>query len=109
MGLIILLFLCLLPFAYIQSALEKGKEVDRLANETHETEVELVRVITKRNYNSGEINVGTKYYVTFEFEKDNSRKEFEISGESYGFIAEGDKGELSYKGDKFIKFVRIVE
>ncbi len=69
-------------------------------------ESEMVRAVSKRLQVAG--NNYSFYYVTFEFEKDKERTEFMISGQTYGLIAEGDIGQLSYQGDKYIEFKRMV-
>lgn len=47
----------------------------------------------------------TVYYVTFEVES-GDRLEFQLSGEDYGMCAEGDEGELTFRGTKFYSFER---
>ncbi len=46
------------------------------------------------------------YYVTFEVES-GDRMEFEVPENKYGYIIEGDRGELSFKGTRFIDFERV--
>ncbi len=65
------------------------------------------KVVTKRTFNLGRSM--TEYYISFEFAADGSRKEYQVSGETFGLIAEGDKGTLSNQGEKFISFERIIE
>ncbi|WP_297519307.1 DUF2500 domain-containing protein [uncultured Clostridium sp.] len=45
------------------------------------------------------------YYITFEVES-GDRMEFHISGEEYGLLVEGDYGELSFQGTRYLGFVR---
>ncbi|KIL52835.1 DUF2500 domain-containing protein [Jeotgalibacillus campisalis] len=45
------------------------------------------------------------YYITFEF-INGTRKEFEVKGNEFGLLAEGDKGSLDYQGTRFHKFMR---
>ncbi len=66
-------------------------------------------VVVKRSRVSGSYGSRTFYYITFEFEKDSNRIEYGVSGETFGLIAEGDRGTLSYQDKKFIKFERIIE
>ena len=47
----------------------------------------------------------TWYYVTFEVES-GDRMEFEVSGEEYGMIVEGDHGKLTFQGTRFLSFER---
>lgn len=47
----------------------------------------------------------TTYYVTFQFDN-GERLELRVPGKSYGLMAEGDKGILSFQGTRFISFER---
>ena len=47
----------------------------------------------------------TWYYVTFEVES-GDRMELEVDGNSYGMMAEGDYGKLSFQGTRFLSFDR---
>ncbi|MGD7044581.1 DUF2500 domain-containing protein [Jeotgalibacillus proteolyticus] len=47
----------------------------------------------------------TYYYLTFEF-INGTRKEFQVKGNEFGLLAEGDKGTLDYQGTRFHDFVR---
>lgn len=47
----------------------------------------------------------TDYYVTFEF-SDGSRREFHMKGRLYGLVAEGDTGNLTFQGTRFLEFNR---
>ena len=58
-------------------------------------------VVSKRNRY---IKV-TTYYITFQF-SNGERKEFLVSANDYGLIAENDKGKLKYQGTRFISFIR---
>ncbi len=70
-------------------------------------------VVTKRtsvhHHNSGVNNdmmsSSTSYYITFEFES-TDRMELCVNGREYGMIAEGDKGQLTFQGTRFISFER---
>ena len=46
-----------------------------------------------------------RYYVTFQVES-NDRMEFEVSGTEYGMLAEGDSGELTFQGTRYLNFRR---
>ncbi|WP_462413504.1 DUF2500 domain-containing protein [Neobacillus sp. Marseille-QA0830] len=45
----------------------------------------------------------TSYFVTFQYESGN-RTEFRINGREYGQLAEGDEGELSFQGTRYLGF-----
>lgn len=67
------------------------------------------RVVAKRTQvsgGSGDSSAFTRYYATFEFE-DGGRVEFPLKGPQYGLLVEGDFGELTYQGTRFIDYVRM--
>jgi len=47
----------------------------------------------------------SRYYATFEVES-GDRMELELEGPEYGLIVEGDKGNLTFQGSRFLKFER---
>ena len=47
----------------------------------------------------------TSYYATFEVES-SDRMEFHISPEEYGMMAEGDIGNLTFQGTRYLSFNR---
>ena len=47
----------------------------------------------------------TRYFVTFEFES-GDRLELKVDGSEYGMLAEGDCGMLSFRGTRYLGFVR---
>lgn len=62
------------------------------------------RLVTKRQHVWGD-HSHTDYYVTFEF-MDKTRLEFKVKAETYGLLAEGDQGILTYQGTRFLDFKR---
>ena len=48
----------------------------------------------------------TTYYVTFEVES-GDRMELCVNGSEYGMLAEGDYGQLSFQGTRYLGFSRI--
>lgn len=75
-------------------------------------------VVTKRtdiSHSSGHTNSSTgmhtsghsytDYYVTFQVDS-GDRMEFHVTGEAYGLLAEGDFGELSFQGTRYLGFLR---
>lgn len=50
-------------------------------------------------------HTSTYYYVTFEV-KSHDRLEFAVNGREYGMLVEGDVGELTFQGTRYIEFVR---
>ncbi|MBP3412535.1 MAG: DUF2500 domain-containing protein [Oscillospiraceae bacterium] len=48
----------------------------------------------------------TTYYVTFQVQS-GDRMELCMNGSDYGMLAEGDRGELSFQGTRYLGFRRI--
>ncbi len=47
----------------------------------------------------------TSYYVTFQVDS-GDRMELSVSGLEYGVLAEGDKGQLTFQGTRYLTFDR---
>ena len=60
------------------------------------------RVVAKR---AQVWNPYTDYYATFEVGS-GDRMELSLDGEDFGLLAEGDSGELTFQGGKFLSFER---
>lgn len=75
------------------------------------------KIVTKRinvRHSSSSMNndngmhtssTSTDYYVTFEVES-GDRLEFEVSGDEYGVLVEGDQGKLTFQGTRYQGFKR---
>lgn len=50
-------------------------------------------------------HTSTSYYVTFQVES-GDRMEFLISGQEFGLLVEGDRGDLSFQGTRYLGFAR---
>ena len=50
-------------------------------------------------------HTATSYYATFQVES-GDRIEFLVSGTEYGMLAEGDSGELTFQGTRYLNFQR---
>ena len=50
-------------------------------------------------------HTATSYYATFQVES-GGRMEFEVSDMEYGMLAEGDSGELTFQGTRYLNFRR---
>lgn len=46
----------------------------------------------------------TSYYVTFQVDS-GDRMELSVSGSEYGVLAEGDKGQLTFQGTRYLTFL----
>ena len=51
-------------------------------------------------------HTSTSYYVTFQVES-GDRMEFHISGQEFGLLIEGDRGNLSFQGSRYLGFDRV--
>ena len=49
----------------------------------------------------------TTYYVTFQVESGN-RMELHVAGHEYGLLVEGDKGNLTFQGTRYLGFERSI-
>lgn len=101
-GFIPFLGMILLIVFLVRQAQAEQARIDRLPVVTAKA-----RVVAKRTETSGMSDgpVSTHYYATFELES-GRRHEFNVSAE-YGLLAEGDEGELRYRGPRFEGFRRV--
>lgn len=53
----------------------------------------------------GHTTTSTTYYVTFQVES-GDRMELSVSGPEYGMLAEGDRGDLTFQGTRYLSFER---
>lgn len=51
-------------------------------------------------------HTSTSYYVTFQFES-GDRIELSVAGHEYGMLIEGDSGNLSFQGTRYLGFERL--
>ncbi len=63
--------------------------------------------ITSRSSNNINTNTITIYYVTFELES-GDRAEFKVKGHEFGMLVEGDQGELTCQGSRYLGFKRNI-
>lgn len=56
-----------------------------------------------RHHDDGSV---TKYYATFQFES-GDRLELHVPSSQFGYLVEGDRGQLSFQGTRFLGFERI--
>ena len=66
--------------------------------------------VTTHHHHTGDagmhISHSTTYYVTFEVQS-GDRMELHVDGNTYGMLAEGDRGMLSFHGTRYLGFERI--
>jgi len=73
-----------------------------------------VTVVAKRtdvshHHSGGEhhhTSTSTWYYVTFQVES-GDRMEFHVAGHEYGMLIEGDSGNLTFQGTRYLGFERV--
>ena len=66
------------------------------------------RTAVSHHHHGGEthhVHTSTSYYATFQVES-GDRMEFALSGMEYGMLAEGDVGELTFQGTRYLSFQR---
>ncbi len=66
------------------------------------------RTNVSRHHHGGDHHhhhTSTSYYATFQVES-GDRMEFLISGQEYGLLMEGDRGNLSFQGTRYLGFAR---
>ena len=51
-------------------------------------------------------HTSTTYYVTFQVES-GDRMELQVSGQEYGMVVEGDVGNLTFQGTRYLGFERL--
>lgn len=61
--------------------------------------------VSHRHHGSGAYYRMTTYYATFQVAS-GDRMELSMSGQEYGLLAEGDRGDLSFQGTRYLGFVR---
>lgn len=67
-------------------------------------------VVSKRqnvshHHHDNHVSHSTTYYVTFQVES-GDRMELHVSGSEYGMLVEGDYGDLTFQGTRYLGFVR---
>ena len=63
---------------------------------------------TTHHHDAGEFHhshSSTTYYATFQFES-GDRLELHVPGSQFGYLVEGDRGQLSFQGTRFLGFER---
>ena len=63
---------------------------------------------TTHHHDAGNIHhshSSTTYYVTFQFES-GDRLELHVPHSQFGYLVEGDRGELTFQGTRFLGFER---
>ena len=61
--------------------------------------------VTRHSHDHHHHTTSTSYYVTFQVDS-GDRMEFHVSGQEYGMLVEGDQGNLSFQGTRYLGFER---
>ena len=64
------------------------------------------RINVSRRHHDDHHHTSTSYYVTFEVES-GDRMELYMDGYEYGLLVEGDYGELTFQGTRYLGFERL--
>ena len=102
---IVPLFMIAIIVLRVRSVFNRGRENSRAPQLTVEAQVVAKRTQGTYSHNDGMDGGTTHYYVTFEF-LSGDRMELEVEGYDYGLMVEGDIGKVTFKGTKFINYVR---
>ena len=104
----------LLVFGTIVYTIFKSIKQEHKNNQSPRLTVE-AKVVTKRTSyrksggRDNHMSPGyTTYYVTFEV-KSGDRMELSVQGHEYGMLVDGDFGELSFQGTRYLGFERRVK
>ena len=92
-----------LAFGIIAGSIVQSSKKKR-QNDTAPQVTSKATVVTKRTHVWGD-HSRTDYYVTFQFES-GDRLELEIPHDRFGYLVEGDRGNLTFQGTRFLSFER---
>ena len=111
-----ILFLLVFGASFVMVMISMFKGLKQWNHNNHSPRLTVeAKVVTKRTSyrkNGGRDNHMspgyTTYYVTFEV-KSGDRMELSVQGHEYGMLVEGDFGELSFQGTRYLGFERRVK
>ena len=63
------------------------------------------RTTVSHHHHDHQVHTSTSYYVTFQVES-GDRIELKMSGQEYGMLMEGDVGQLTFQGTRYLGFER---
>lgn len=85
-----------------------GKGITQWNKNNHSPKLNVnARVVAKRTAvrGGGETRAHSDYFVTFEVES-GDRMELEVKDDDFGMLVEGDQGELTFQGTRYLGFIR---
>ena len=92
-----------LVFGMIVSTLVKNSKQERKNDASPRVSADAT-VVTKRTHVRGD-HAHTTYFATFQFAS-GDRLEMQIPHDRFGYLVEGDRGNLSFQGTRFLGFER---
>lgn len=100
-GIIFVIVISFILFSVIKGVGEWSKN-----NQSHTLNVR-AKVLAKRTAvrGGGETRAYSQYFVTFEVES-GDRMELKVKDNEFGMLVEGDQGELTFQGSRYLGFVR---
>lgn len=106
-GIMFVLFIVVFVVTFVRgiSQWNKNNNSPRL---TVEATLVSKRTHVSHHHQAGEHHhhhTSTSYYVTFEVES-GDRMEFHVNSREYGLLVEGDQGDLSFQGTRYLGFER---
>lgn len=114
MGVIVPIFFVVVIVIFIAGAVKgigqwnKNNNSPRL---TVSAEIVAKRTNVSHHHSAGEHHhhhTSTTYYVTFQVES-GDRMEFHVHGHEYGMLIEGDRGNLTFQGTRYLGFERVTD
>lgn len=106
---IIFFLMFFLVFGIIAFTLIKGISQWNQNNHSPRLTVAATVVAKRQNishhHHDHHVSNSTTYFVTFEVES-GDRMELPVNGSEYGMLIEGDYGDLSFQGTRYLGFVR---
>ena len=104
-SLMFLLIFGMVAFTFIQGIRQWNKN-----NHSPKLTVSAVVVAKRTNvshhHHEHHTHHSTSYYVTFQVDS-GDRMELHMTGQEYGMLVEGDKGNLTFQGTRYLGFERI--
>lgn len=74
-------------------------------NQSPRLTVEAEVVARRQNFHRSNDHGHTSYFATFQVAS-GDRLELQLDGSEYGMLAEGDRGQLTFQGTRYLGFVR---
>jgi len=109
-SIVFLLFICVFVVIIVKGLAQWSKN-NKSPRLTVPATVVAKRTNVSHHHGAGTNNMhhhhtSTTYYVTFQVES-GDRMELHVAGHEYGMLIEGDRGNLSFQGTRYLGFERI--